>query len=400
MNVFRSRTAHVPKRRSSAASWTTLSIYDRPAPRPTTEFELFFDLVFVAAVSGLGALLEDDHSLIGGITFLLLLAAVWWAWISFSYFADLFGDKGFLSRAALLAAMLGACVIAVTVRDGVSDDSSWFAGTFAILFLMLAALYLVAHRSLPSFRRFCRCYLAGSLTGASCWLASLAVPPPARYWIWPLGVLVNMILSGPLAYLPGRAYPKQTSHMPERFSSFTLIVLGESVVAVVIGLDPKLGGASAAAAGAGFVIATAIWSVYFSRYDADAINDALGQRGLANVKTFIYGYGHLVLYAAILATGIAVALAIKDGEAIPLLGISTAGVIAGFLTIWAPSGRYGPLEMILSMIALATGAVIISVGWASTVTAMITVAAGWAWLAILAASAGDRRRRPVSREPG
>ena len=392
------------------ASRIKLSIYDRPRPRPTTELELFFDLVFVAAVSGLGALLEDDHSLMGAITFVGLLTAVWWAWISFSYFADLFGDKGLLNRVALLTAMLGACMIAVTVRNGVSDDSSWFAATFAVLFLVLGALYLVAYRSLDNYRRFCCCYLVGSLVGAGCWLASLAVAPPARYWIWVLGVAANMILSGPLAYLPERPFPRQTSHMPERFSSFTLIVLGESVLAVVIGLDPTLGGSSAATAIAGFVIAAAIWSVYFSRYEADAITCALEQKGWANIKTFVYGYGHLILYAAVLATGIAVDLAIKGGDAIPLLGIATVGVITGCLIIWAPFGRCGPLEMIVGMLALATGAVIVSFGWIGTVAAMIATAVGWTGLAFLAASAGDsgplpgpgkvgdRRHRGVSKE--
>lgn len=197
-----------------------------------------------------------------------------------------------------------------------------------------------------------------------------------------------MILSGPLAYLPGRDYPRQTSHMPERFSCFTLIVLGESVFAVVVGLDPTRGGFSAVTAIAGFVVAAALWSVYFSRYDSDAITRALEQKGWANIKTFVYGYGHLVLYAGVLATGIAIALAIEGGDGIPLLGFATAGVIAGFLIIWAPFKRGRPIALLAGMLLLATGAVIVSLDW-STVPAMIAISLGWSGLAFLAVSTDD-----------
>jgi low temperature requirement protein LtrA len=379
------------ERRFPVLSQITLSIYKKERPRPTTYHELFFDLVFVAAVSSLGTLLKANHSPTGVVAFVALLAAVWWAWISFSYFADLFGDEGVLNRAALVIAMLGACVIAVTVRD-IRHDSGRFAATFALLFLMLGGLYLLAYLSLHDFPGFFHCYLTGSLANSALWFTSLAVVPPARYYLWVLGVGVNMILSGPLAYLKGRTYPRQISHMPERFASFTLIVLGESILAVVIGLNPALRGSSAATAVAGFVIAAAIWSVYSSRYDADTITRALQQEGWANVKTFIYGYGHLILYAAVLATGVAVTLEIKGGHAIPLLGIAIAGVITGFAIIWFPFRPRAPLKLIVGMLAVAIGAVIVSLGWVGAAYAVIAIAVGWTGLAFLA-----RRPRPVDR---
>jgi low temperature requirement protein LtrA len=386
------RTTAEQKRRFPVPSQITLSIYSKERPRPTTSHELFFDLVFVVAVSSLGTLLKDHHSLTGAITFTGLLAAVWWAWISFSYFADLFGDDGVLNRAALLTAMLGACVIAVTVRN-ISHDSAWLARTFGILFLMLGALYVAAYLSLRDFPRFFCCYIAGSLAGATGWLTSLAVAPPTRYGFWVAGVVVNMVLSGPFAYLKDRDYPRQISHMPERFASFTLIVLGESVLAVVVGLNPALRGSSAAIAVAGFFIAAAIWAVYFSRYDADTITRALQQKDWANVKTFAYGYGHLILYAAVLATGAAITLEIRGGHAIPLLGGAVAGVITGFIIIWLPfSTTRAPPKLIIGMLAVATGAVIVSLGRVAAAAAMIAIATGWSGLAFLA-----RRPRPADR---
>ena len=236
-----------------------LRVHDWEEGRRATWLELFFDLVFVVAVARLGVLLRHDHSAGGVLVFTGLFVPVWWAWISFSYYADLFDDDGPLHRLAQLAAMLGAAVVAVTITDGIAADSARFAATFAVLFLLLTALYGLAYRSEPRARELCRWYVAGSGTGALGWAASLAVPAPARYAVWAVGLTANLLLSGPIAYARMQSPPRQVSHMPERFGLFTIVVLGEAVLAVVNGIDPAAGAAASATAVAGFVLAAAIW---------------------------------------------------------------------------------------------------------------------------------------------
>lgn len=150
--------------------------------RHATWLELFFDLVVVVAVAQLGVLLHDDHDLGGILTFAGLLVVIWWVWISFSYFADLFDDDSTLDRLAQLFAMLGVAVLAVSIAGGVSDDARLFAGVCAVLFAALGGLYLHAGLVEPRARELSRWYVAGSWIGAAGWAISIAVPAPGRYW--------------------------------------------------------------------------------------------------------------------------------------------------------------------------------------------------------------------------
>jgi low temperature requirement protein LtrA len=184
--------------------------------------------------------------------------------------------------------------------------------------------------------------------------------------------------------------------MPERFASFTLIVLGESVLAVVVGLDSAAGGSRVTATAiAGFVIACGIWWVYFDRFDGEFITRALEeQTGTANLWTFVYGYGHLLLYASVLASGIALRVILSTGDTIPLFGIAIAGVLLGLLVIWARVRR-PPAQVVVGVLGLAIGSVVVSAGWLDVVATMVVLAVGWVALALLvSASDWDRVRAP------
>ena len=385
-----------------------LRVHDWEEGRRATWLELFFDLVFVVAVARLGVLLHDDHSVSGVLVFAGLLVPIWWAWISFSYYADLFDDDGPLSRVAQLAAMLGAAVVAVTLTGGVADDSSRFAATFAVLFLLLAVLYAVAYRSDPRARDLCRWYVGGSTTGAVCWAASLAVPPPARYAVWAVGLAANSMISGPIAYARMRSAPQQVSHMPERFGLFTIVVLGEAVLAVVNSIDPGAGSGSAVTAIAGFVIAASIWWVYFDQFDEAAINRAIQAGRQAQVRSFLYGYGHLLLYAAIVACGVAVQLSAEAAAhhhgSVPLLGVGVAGVVAGFFLVSSGIGLHASRAVLVAKLALAVGAVVLTLGAVGPTAATVTVAAGWAALVLLEwrihAAGGEQPPPSVLRRSG
>jgi len=368
-------------------------VHDWGEIRHATWLELFFDLVFVVAVSRLGVLLHDDHSLAGVLTAAGLLVPVWWTWISFSYYADLFDDDGPADRLAQLAAMLGAGVVAVTLTDGVAADGELFAGTFAVLFTLLGAMYWQAGRAELRARALCRWYVAGSLSGAALWALSIAVPAPGRYALWGAAVVVNALVSGPLAYARVREVPQQVSHMPERFGLFVIVVLGETVLALVDGVAAtSWNPASVATVVAGFVIAASIWWVYFDQFDEAAIDRALlGGRG-AQVRSFAYGYGHLLVYAAIVAFGVAVELsaeaAAESGPAVPLLGAALAALVAGFLVISNGIGRHGAPAVLSAKAGLVVVGLAATLSGLPAVAATLLIAAGWAALVVLEARLG------------
>ncbi|MGK5443531.1 low temperature requirement protein A [Micromonospora sp. URMC 105] len=358
------------------------------ATRHASWLELFFDLVFVVAVSRLGVLLLDDPSPRGVLVFTGLLVTVWWLWISYSYFDDLFDTDRPAQRVAQLTAMLGAVVLAVTLGDGVGGDSGRYAITYGLLFLLLGAMYAVIGHTRPQHRTFCRWYVTGSLVGAVLWLLSVLVPEPWRYVGWGLAVVLNATICGPLVYAKARDVPRQRSHMPERFGLFTIVVLGEAVLAVVNGIDATgWNPAAVAIAVIGFVVASGIWWVYFAAFDEDAINRSLSAGRNAQVRSFLYGYGHLIVYGAIVAAGAGIELAAEEaahpghGDASLLVGGSQIALVAGFLVISQGIGLHGTPPVLTAKGGVVAVGLLVAVVHPPPLVATLLV--GISWLAVV-----------------
>ena len=158
-------------------------------------------------------------------------------------------------------------------------------------------------------RGFARTYLTGDAIGGLVMLSSMLVEAPARYWVWALALLV--LMATPVFAV--RAYQGQAfdaRHVPERYGLFTIIVLGESVIAVAASLgDVRLDGGAIGSALLGFAIAAAIWWSYFETVSSTSLSrDRM-------LDSFLWGYGHLFGFAGIAATAIGVELAIEAGAA-------------------------------------------------------------------------------------
>ena len=363
-------------------------MHDWEEARHATWLELFFDLVVVVAVASLAALLRDDHSFGGIAIFVGLLVIVWWVWISFSYFADLFDNDDVLDRVAQLTAMLGAGVLAFILSGGVSQDSAALAVTNAVLFGFLALLYLHAGREEPRARELCSWYVFGSATGSALWAASLLAATPGRYVVWGVAVAANALISGPIAYARMRDPPTQVSHMPERFGLFVIVVLGESILATVDGVSAiSLDAEGVLIAVAGFVIAASLWWVYFDQFDEQAIDRAIAGGRSAQVRSFVYGYGHLLIYASVVAIGVGVELALEESahenHPVPLFGIGMVAVIAGFLLISTGIGRGGAPILVGAKLGIAALAAATAVFAVEPLAAVVAVAAALIGLVVL-----------------
>jgi low temperature requirement protein LtrA len=375
-------------------------VHDWEEARHATWLELFFDLVVVVAVARLAALLHDDHSLGGIAIFVGLLVIVWWVWISFSYFADLFDSDQDLDRLAQLTAMLGAGVLAFILSGGVAEDSAALAVTNAVLFAFLALLYLHAGREEPRARELCRWYVLGSATGSALWAASLLVATPGRYVVWGVAVAANALISGPIAYARTHDPPTQVSHMPERFGLFVIVVLGESILATVNGasaISLEAGGVLIAVAG--FAVAASLWWVYFDQFDEQAIDRAIAGGRRAQVRSFIYGYGHLLIYASVVAIGVGVELALEEAahenHPVPLFGIGVAAALTGLLVISAGIGRRGAPILLAARLGIAALAVATAALALEPLPAVVAVAVALVGLVVLerSSAAGSDPRR-------
>jgi low temperature requirement protein LtrA len=202
--------------------------------RRATWLELFFDLVFVVAIAGLSHELVVDHSAAGFLRFAALFVPVYVAWQGYMAYADRFDTDDVAFRVALFAAMLAIAAMAVLLGDVAhGDHSAGFAVAYVVLRSVMLALYWRAWRAVPEARPLIRRYGGGYSVAVAIWLASLAIDTPGRYVLWGVALVLELSLP-PLSTRIHRLVPTHGSHLPERWALFTLIVIGESIVAVAL----------------------------------------------------------------------------------------------------------------------------------------------------------------------
>jgi len=277
---------------------------DRPERHPSW-LELFFDLVFVVAVAALARQLHDDHSLTGLAVFAGLFVPVWWAWRGFAWYATGFDTDDRTCRVALLAGMVGVAAVSAGVDGAAHGDSKTFVIAYAGLLSVLAALYARTWWRFPAARPLAARQGIGYSLGTVLWLASLLLEEDLRPIVW--GVAMLLLIATPIVVLlaPQRAY--DAAHIAERYGLFTIIVLGESVVVTVSGLDTGGSVAAALVALLGFMIAATIWWVYFGRYRSLPEVDALAR--------FVWAQAHLLIFPGITAAAVGVAFAVEAAAA-------------------------------------------------------------------------------------
>lgn len=299
---------------------------------------MFFDLCFVVAVAALARGLHDDPTFGGALRFAAFFVPVWWAWMGFTWYATAFDNDDVPYRTTLLAAMLCILWLAASIGGLYEGSTLSFVLAYVAMKLLLVGLYARASRDAADVRSFAARYAVGNAVGAAIWLSSLLVPGPGRYGIWALALLVELatpMLAVRAAYR-GTAYAPRVfhpEHIPERYGLFTIIVLGESVLAVATGTAETGWAPAAVLAGIfGFVIAACVWWLYF---------DYVGSSGLriSPRASFYWGYGHLPIYAGIAALGVGIQLAIEGAAETAASGfLAAAGaspVVDGSLSLGA-----------------------------------------------------------------
>ncbi|MEV4639671.1 low temperature requirement protein A [Actinoplanes sp. NPDC049548] len=321
---------------------------NQESDRSATRLELFFDLAFVLFVARCADLLAKDETWHGGAVFAAVLTAGWWAWASTTLYANRFDTDDAVFRVLTLTGMAGVVAMAAAVQGIAGDAGRWFALGYVAVRLALIVGYLRAWRHLPRARATIRPYLWGHVAGAALWLASIAVPTPARYALWAAGVLLDLV--GPTVAARLRdAVPLHMEHLPERFGLFVILVLGESVAATVTGLhdgDWKPGVALSAAPA--FVVAAALWWIYFDLSGGAAKRRLLEEdreHTRQGVHDF-YVYAHLPLAVSLAAVAVGLEHAVLHGADDHLtpgtrwvLAIGTAGYLLSSAVMQAGLGR-------------------------------------------------------------
>jgi low temperature requirement protein LtrA len=305
------------------------SVEERGTERHATWFELFFDLVFVLAIAQLAAYLEHHLTPAGFLGFAGLAVPVWWSWVVYTFYADRFDTDDLGYRLLMLLGMLAIAAMAVTIPDALGAGGAAFVAARLAVRAVPLLLYLRAGRYVPLGRRLARVYGTGSALAAVVWLASLAVGPPARFALWAVAVAIETLL--PLATRRVRQDVAQArlhaEHIAERFGLLTIIVLGESVVAIgggVAGTDWTP--AAVTTAVAAFVVICSMWWVYFTFGDARLL-----ERSPYDQHVFVYGHLPIVVGVTAAAAGCRLLIA-HAGD--PALGAGAAWAVGGGVALF------------------------------------------------------------------
>jgi low temperature requirement protein LtrA len=265
-----------------------------------TPLELFFDLVFVLALTQCTALMADQPTWEGLAKGMLVLAVMWWAWVGYAWLTSVIEPEEGAVRLVMFAAMAGLLIVALCVPGAFTDEALLFAGAYGVVRIAHLALFFLTCRDDPLLRRAVFTGLTVS-TGVAIGLLVLAsfldgIPQGA---VWALAIAIDM--GGPLFHgqdgwrlVPG--------HFAERHGLIIIIALGESIVAIGIGAEGNVTAGVVIGASLGVMVAAAMWWLYFDVVALAAerrLADAAPGRERNTMARDSFSYLHLPMVAGI-----------------------------------------------------------------------------------------------------
>jgi low temperature requirement protein LtrA len=280
--------------------------------RVSTPLELFFDLVFVVAISqaasGLHHAIGEGHAAQGLAGYLMVFFAIWWAWMNFTWFASAYDCDDLPYRLTVFVQITGALSLAAGVTQLFEHRVPNVAvlGGYVVMRLAMVVQWLRASAGDPAHRTTARRYAIGISILQVAWVLTLAVP---HLWVPVFLFLATLELLVPAWAESAQQTTWHPHHISERYGLLTLIVLGESILAASVAIQSSL-----AAGGTvptlvpvvvgGLLTVYSMWWVYFDR----PVHDLLTNFG----KAMMWGYGHYFVFASAAAVGAGLGVAVDQ----------------------------------------------------------------------------------------
>ena len=334
--------------------------------RASSPLELLFDLTFVVAVAQiaiqLATRIADGHPVEAVAPFLSVFFAIWWAWNQFTWLASAYDTDDVLYRVCTMVQMAGVLVLAAGVPTAFGGDFLYVTIGYLIMRVGLIGILARAMYEDPGSRAVSRRYLIGISVVQTGWLLSLLFVPPELRGLAFIVLATAELLVAPWASRVGDL-AWHPHHIAERYGLFTIILLGEivlaSAAAVQLGIKTGVTAELWIVAFTGLVLLFALWWLYFSQPAGDGLERHRG-------RSYIWGYGHALIFAGLVAVGagleVAVESAVHHIDATPtLIGYAIAIPLAVVLIlIWA---LHAPLvdETVIHPVATITAAVLVLV---------------------------------------
>ena len=281
--------------------------------RVATPLELLFDLTFVIAF-GISAAqfahqLTENHVGAGLAGFAFSTFAVTWAWINFSWFASAYDTDDWVYRVTTMLQMVGVIILALgippvydSIAEGHHVDNRVLVAGYVVMRVAMVFQWLRAARQDPDHRRACLTYAAFITVAQIGWAAVIIVNTSLTVTIALCLGLIGVEFLGPWVAEKFRGgTPWHPHHIAERYSLLAIIALGEGVVGTVASLSAVIAEQgwtvdTALVAIAGTGLTFGMWWVYFVVPAAPLLH-------ADRSKSFVFGYGHIVIFGSIVATG-------------------------------------------------------------------------------------------------
>src|ERR671921_959646 len=355
-----------------------------------TPLELFFDLVYVFAITQLSHLLLDHLTVEGALETLFLLLAVWWAWIYTTWVTNWFDPDRLPVRLMLVALMLASLVMSVAIPDAFGERGLMFALAYVTIqvgrtVFVVIALNKSLGRSDPLSRNFQRMFFWLLVSGVL-WIIGGLLEGEARYVLWALALAVEYISPVVGFYTPGLGRSTtetwrtvEGGHAAERCQLFVILALGESILVTGTTFgEIETSVVTVAAFVVAFLGSAALWWIYFARAAETAREVFASSEDPGRIARSAYTYFHLPMIAGIIAVAAGDELVVAHpyylgtAASIALTLGGTAVFVAGHAIFkWTVFGELS-FSRLVAIVALA---VLIPVGFAIPALALAIAAA-------------------------
>jgi low temperature requirement protein LtrA len=264
-----------------------------------TPLELFFDLVFVFAITQVTGLMSADPTWHGVGQGLLVLAALWWAWASYAWLTNTLEPEEIGVRVAMFSAMAAMLVVGLAVPGAFGKDGVLFGVAYLVVRLLHLWLYKLAGRDDPDLLGAVLRLVPSATIAPLMLIAAGFLDGAAQAPVWVSALVLDF---GGGLVVRGQGWRVSPAHFAERHGLIVIIALGESVVAIGIGAAGLELSLNVVAAGVlGIAVVAALWWSYFDIFAVYAHRQLTQARGSARVRLArdYFSYLHLPLIAGI-----------------------------------------------------------------------------------------------------
>jgi low temperature requirement protein LtrA len=366
-----------------------------------TPLELFFDLVFVLAITECTALMSHHPTWSGLAQGLLVLGVLWWAWASYAWLTSVIDPEAGPVRLVFFAAMASMLIAAICVPEAFGDLALAFALSIGFFRVAHIALFMIAGSDEPGIRRSTQALAVSTAIAVALLAAASAFDGLPQAALWMLALVLDF--GGP--YLFGiEGWQLVPGHFAERHGLIIIIALGESIVEIGAGAAGHLNLAIGVAAVLGVAVAAALWWDYFdivALVSAQRLSEAEPGRVQNALARDSYSYIHLFLVAGIVLTafGLKTVIAHTDAQLDWVTAFALLGGIALYL-LGLVAFRYRHNRTLNRKKLMLVPILLVLIPVATAIPALLTQAIAVALLAALISfeHAGYDERRDRLRE--